>query len=124
MDVMIAGNVVADPELKISDKGTAVCSFRIAVGERRKNAEGIWEDAETMFISCKAFGAYAEHCANTLSKGVPVIATGRQTARTVEKNGTKTTYYTVLINYAGVDVKRSLVANEPADPWASQNSPF
>ena len=121
---IITGNVVAEPELKISDKGVGVCSFRVATSERKKDESGNWVDGETTFLSCKAFGAIGEGIAETIRKGTPVVVVGRLTSRTVEKDGNKTTYFNVLVESCGVDVKQALRKSEPADPWASNNSPF
>jgi len=105
---IITGNVVADPELKISDKGVAVCAFRVATSERKKDEAGNWVDGETTYLSCKAFGAIGEAVAESVRKGAPVVVVGRLTSRTVEKDGNKTTYFNVLVESCALDVKQAL----------------
>ena len=52
--MMIIGNLGADPELRYTTGGAAVCSFGIAYTPRRRNANGDWEDGETSFFNCSA----------------------------------------------------------------------
>lgn len=121
---IITGNCVADPELKITDSGMATCKFRIAQTERKKDDMGNWIDGDTLYMSCTAFGATAEAIAQTVFKGTPLVVTGRLKSRTVEKDGVKNTYFSINVDTCGVDVKQSLRKSEPADPWATSNSPF
>jgi single-strand DNA-binding protein len=75
--VVITGNLTRDPELRSTPGGTSVCSLRVAVNSRRKEAEtGQWVDKPNYF-DVTVFGAQGENCAQYLAKGRPVAVEGR-----------------------------------------------
>lgn len=74
--VMISGNLTRDAELRTTPSGTAILSFGVAVNDRRRNANGEWEDYAN-FIDCTMFGRRAEALAQYLTKGVKVAIEGR-----------------------------------------------
>ena len=74
-NVSIAGNLVADPELRYTKGGAAISSLRVAVN-RRWNKNGEWEE-ETSFFDVTAWAQIAENCAESLTKGMRVVVTGR-----------------------------------------------
>ena len=75
--VTITGNLTADPELRSTNSGMAVCQLRVAVNHRRKNdATGEWIE-EPNYLNVVVFGAQGENCATYLSKGRPVAVDGR-----------------------------------------------
>lgn len=74
----LAGNLTRDPELRYTSAGRAVCSLRVAVSERRKNARtGEWEDGPAAFFDVTAWAPLAEHAAECLSSGQRIVAEGR-----------------------------------------------
>ena len=74
--VTVTGNLTADPELRHTGGGTAVCSLRIAVNGRRKDQSGQWVDKPN-FFNVTVWGAMGENCDRYLEKGRPVaIAAG------------------------------------------------
>ncbi len=75
--VTVTGNLTRDPELRTTPSGTSVCSLRIAVNSRRKDAEsGQWVDKPNYF-DVTVWGAQGQNCANYLAKGRPVAIDGR-----------------------------------------------
>lgn len=83
--VTIVGNLTADPELRYVSNGVAVASFTVASTPRQKNAQtGQWEDGEAMFVRCSVWREYAENVAESLTKGMRVIAQGRLTVRSYQ----------------------------------------
>ena len=58
--VVVVGNLTRDPELRHTPSGTPVCSLRIAVNTRRKDASGQWADKANYF-SVSVFGQQAEN---------------------------------------------------------------
>jgi single-strand DNA-binding protein len=74
--VILTGNLTRDPELRSTGGGTSVCSLRIACNGRRRNSEGVWEDAPNYF-DVSVWGAQGENCHKFLSKGRPVAIDGR-----------------------------------------------
>lgn len=76
--VTIRGNVATDPVLRVTENGTTVCSFRIAVTSKRYSAEERrLTDVETSFYTVTAWRALAAHAASSLHKGEGVVVTGR-----------------------------------------------
>lgn len=65
--VFLSGNLTADPELRYTGSGTAVCSFRIGVNDGRE---------EATFIDIVAWEKLAEACAERLRKGDKVSLSG------------------------------------------------
>ena len=74
--VTITGNLTADPELRHTPSGTAVCQLRVAVNGRRKDQSGQWVDKPNYF-NVTVWGAQGENASNYLSKGRPVAVDGR-----------------------------------------------
>jgi single-strand DNA-binding protein len=75
--VVLVGNLTRDPELRQTPNGTAVCSLRIAVNTRRKDAAtGEWGEKPNYF-DITIWGNQGENCAQYLSKGRPVAVDGR-----------------------------------------------
>lgn len=75
--VTIVGNLTRDPELRGLPSGGSVCSLRVAVNERKKNAQtGEWEDAPN-FFNVTVFGNSADAAAKFLAKGRQVAVQGR-----------------------------------------------
>jgi len=86
--VTVTGNLTADPELRHTGGGTAVCSLRIAVNGRRKDQSGQWVDKPN-FFNVTVWGAMGENCDRYLEKGRPVAIDGRLDWSEWEKDGQK-----------------------------------
>ncbi|MBX7144479.1 MAG: single-stranded DNA-binding protein [Oligoflexia bacterium] len=94
--VILLGNLGKDPELRYTNSQTAVCSFSLATGERRKDQSGNWVD-HTEWHNIITFGKTAENCANFLKKGRQAFIEGRiQTRKWQDKEG-KDRYTTEII---------------------------
>lgn len=80
------GNLCADPELRQTGSGSAVCNLRLAINERRK-VQGEWVD-HVEYVSIVAFGKTAENVNRYCRKGRQVYVEGRlQTRKWQDKNG-------------------------------------
>ena len=85
--VVLIGRLVADPELRYTPSGVAVCSFRIAVDRWAKSETG---EKEADFIDIVAWRHSAEYAANYLTKGQRVAVNGRLQVRSwVQPDGQK-----------------------------------
>ncbi|MBK0420379.1 single-stranded DNA-binding protein [Leucobacter sp. CSA1] len=85
--ITVVGNLVADPEPRISQSGNSWCTFRIASTPRVQNRQTKdWEDGEPLWLGCRVFGEYADHVAQSLTKGMRVIVQGRLTQRSYTDN--------------------------------------
>ena len=75
--VVLVGNLTRDPELRHTSSGMAVCSLRIAVNTRRKDAAtGEWGEKPNYF-DVTVWGQQGENCAQYLAKGRQVGVQGR-----------------------------------------------
>ncbi len=74
--VVISGNLTADPELKYLPNGTAICKFQVAINSKRKGPQG--EDLkEVDFIPVGVWAKQAEACGEYLHKGSKVTVVGK-----------------------------------------------
>ncbi len=85
--VTVVGNLVADPEPRISQAGKTWVTFRIASTPRvRDKQSGDWSDGESLWLGCRAHGELADHIVQSLSKGTRVIMQGRLTQNSYTDN--------------------------------------
>lgn len=83
--IAVVGNLTADPEIRTTGSGAAVASFTIASTPRTWNRNtNQFEDGQALFMRCSAWRDMAEHCAQSLAKGMRVIAQGRLTQHSWE----------------------------------------
>lgn len=75
--VTIEGRAVADPELRFSNAGMAVGSFRIACSSRKQNEQGEWVDDKHLFLPVSVFGQLAENTVESVRKGDQLVVVGR-----------------------------------------------
>lgn len=123
----IAGEfrLVADPELRFTQGGKAVCELRVVTNESRKNQAGEWEDGDrTPFLKVALFDRQAEAAAEVFTKGQRVLVTGQLYAETwQDREGNNRE--TPGIKWASVAAvpETNQGARPPAkpanDPWAS-----
>lgn len=123
--ITIDGRLVADPELRFTNSGKAVCSFRVAASDSKKTDTG-WETLEQIFIGVSLWEAEGEAAADQLQKGDQVVITGRLFEREYDKNdGSKgrsleVKFPTVAKKVSAPKVQRQTAPSAPAnDPWAT-----
>ncbi len=106
----ITGNLTADPELRFTPTGQKVAAFTIASTPRFPDrATGEWQDGETWFVRCSAWGDTAENIAASLSRGNAVVATGRLRCRTWEaKDGGKRATVEMTVDDIGPSLRRAV----------------
>lgn len=75
--VILVGNLTKDPELKKTNSGVSVCSFRIAVGRRFKTNE----QPEADFIDIVTWRSTAEFVCRYFHKGKPILVCGSLQSR-------------------------------------------
>ena len=85
--VILAGNLVRDPEIRYLPSGLSVTSFAVAVNSRYRQNNELKE--EVSYFDIVAFGKLGETCAEYLSKGRPVLVEGRLRQRRWESEGTR-----------------------------------
>lgn len=118
--VAVIGNLTGDPELRFTPSGSAVANFTIASTPRtfdRQSNE--WKDGETLFLRASIWREAAENVAESLTKGMRVIASGHLKSRSYDtKEGEKRTVMELEVQeigpsltYATAKVQRSARGN-------------
>lgn len=105
--ITIIGNLTADPELRTTGQGSAVCNLTIASTPRTYNRQaGQWEDGQPLFLRCSAWRDLATHCAQSLAKGMRVIAQGRLQQRSYQaQDGSNRTVLELQIDDIGPSLR-------------------
>lgn len=78
---VLQGRLCADPELRYTNTGVSVCSFRLAWSEKMKEAEN------KLFIGCVAWRSTAELLSKWFRKGQEVIVEGKIETRDWKDKG-------------------------------------
>jgi single-strand DNA-binding protein len=107
--ITIAGNLVDDPELRFTPAGQPVARFRVASTPRfRDSASGEWKDGDSLFLTCNVWRQAAENVAESLTRGMRVIVSGRLRQRSYEtKEGEKRTVYEVEVDDVGPSLRNA-----------------
>jgi single-strand DNA-binding protein len=140
--ITLVGNLVDDPELRFTPSGAAVAKFRVASTNRYfdKNTNE-WKDGDSLFLQCNIWRQAAENVAESLTKGMRVIVTGRLKQRSYEtKEGEKRTVFEVEVDEVGPSLRNATAkvtrtqraggtsgGSAPAsdfndDPWAAAST--
>lgn len=91
---ILIGRLAADPELRTTGNGTAVCKFTLAVTRRHADAQG---NRQVDFIPVIAWRQLAENCNKYLAKGKMAGIVGEIQTRSYDaQDGTKR-YVTEII---------------------------
>lgn len=86
--VTLMGNLTRDPELRQIPSGQSVCSFSLALNRSYKGGDGEWQEA-TDYVDVVAWAALGERVAQYVTKGRPVLVSGRLQSRSWEQDGQK-----------------------------------
>ena len=107
VNVTIVGNLTGDPELRFTPSGAAVASFTVASTPRvLDKATNEWKDGEALFMRCSVWRQYAENVAESLTKGMRVVVTGRLKQRSYEtREGEKRTVVEMEVDEVGPSLK-------------------
>ncbi len=101
--ITLVGNLTSDPELRFTPSGAAVANFTVASTPRtfdRQTQE--WKDGDAMFLNCSVWRQYAENVAESLTKGMRVIVSGRLKSRKYEdQQGQTRTVFEVDVDEVG-----------------------
>ncbi|MFP5359778.1 MAG: single-stranded DNA-binding protein [Actinomycetes bacterium] len=104
--ITVVGNLTGDPELRFISSGAAVVNFTVASTPRtfdRQSNE--WKDGETLFMRCSLWREAAENVAESLTKGMRVIVTGRLVSRSWEANGEKRSVTEMQVDEVGPSLR-------------------
>ena len=107
--ITMIGNLVNDPELRFTPSGAAVAKFTVASTPRYldKNTNE-WKDGDSLFLQCNIWRQAAENVAESLTRGMRVIVSGRLKQRSYEtKEGEKRTVYEVEVDEVGPSLRNA-----------------
>jgi single-strand DNA-binding protein len=137
--ITVVGNLTADPELRFTPSGAAVANFTVASTPRTLDRQSNeWRDGEPLFLGCSVWRQAAENAAESLTRGMRVIVTGRLKARSYEtREGEKRTVFEIEVDevapslrYATAKVTKTsrsgggqgFQSGGGDDPWSSGGS--
>lgn len=105
--ITIVGNLTADPEIRTTGSGASVASFTIASTPRSWNrSTNQFEDGQALFMRCSAWRDLATHCAQSLAKGMRVIAQGRLQQRSYQaQDGSNRTVIELQVDEIGPSLR-------------------
>ena len=136
--ITVVGNLTGDPELRFTPSGAAVANFTIASTPRNFDRQtNEWKDGDTLFLNCSIWRQAAENVAESLQRGMRVVAQGRLKARSYEtREGEKRTVMELDVEEVGPSLKYATAKVTRAtrsdggggfsgggggnDPWATQ----
>lgn len=120
--ITLVGNLTGDPELRFTPSGTAVARFAVAVNRRTLDRQsGEWRDAGTDYHRVTVWRHLAEHCAETLAKGMRVIVVGDLKSRSWEdeRTGEKRSAWEIEASAVGPDLAFATATVTKATPARS-----
>jgi single-strand DNA-binding protein len=137
--ITVVGNLTADPELRFTPSGAAVANFTVASTPRTFDRQtNDWKDGEALFLNCSVWRQAAENAAESLTRGMRVIVSGRLKARSYEtREGEKRTVFEIDVDEVGPSMKyatakvtktsrsgggQGFTSGGNDDPWASNQS--
>ncbi len=135
--ITVVGNLTADPELRFTPSGAAVANFTVASTPRTFDRQsGEWKDGEALFLRCNIWRQAAENTAESLTRGMRVIVSGRLRQRSYEtREGEKRTVVELEVDEVGPSLRYATAkvnkvsrqggsagsgyGSPPDDPWSS-----
>jgi len=123
--ITIVGNLTRDPETRFAVNGSAVVTFTVAHNRRQKNDDGTWQDGDSSFIDCVAFGTLGEAIAETLSKGQRSIVAGRLQQRSWETpDGDRRSKVELVVDACGPEIRWAASSTPPRSRPDVDEAPF
>lgn len=116
--VVLAGNVVADPESRNTNSGKAVASFRLAINNPINDKDVVYIDVDT-------WEKQAEFVSNYVKKGSSVSVVGRLKQDSWEKEGKKFSKILVVaerVNFLGGKKKDAETVDDERAPASPQTA--
>lgn len=111
---ILMGRICNDLELKSTQSGVSVLSFRLAV-ERAYQAQG--EERKTDFFNIVAWRSTAEFISKYFSKGRMILVEGElQTRQYVDKNGNNQNVVELVVSSASFTGEKKEQAQQSVSP--------
>ena len=107
-EVVISGNLVAEPEVTQTKSGLALAKLRVAVNDRKKEGND-WVD-DPSFYNVVCWDKLASHVAESCYKGTAVVVRGRLKENTwVNTEGETRRNVEIIADDVGVSLKNAVV---------------
>ncbi len=93
--IHILGNLTRDPELRVTQNGTAICNYSVAVNStaRKRLPDGTYSfEKTTDYFRVTVYGSDAENCGKFLKKGRKVYIYGEPTINVARDANGKVIY--------------------------------
>lgn len=123
--VTLMGNLTRDPELRQIPSGQSVCSFSLALNRSYKGSDGEWQEV-TDYVDVVAWGPLGERVAQYVTKGRPVLVSGRLQSRSWEQDGQKRSKLEVIagdVTFLGGAPGGSAGGNTSSAPKTTSEKP-
>ncbi|WP_406088840.1 single-stranded DNA-binding protein [Kitasatospora purpeofusca] len=105
--VTVIGNVATEVAYTLTPGGVPVANFRLASTERRfDRARELWVDGETQWLTVTAWRSLAGHLIDSLTKGDPVVVSGRLRVREWAEGEAKRSRVEIDARSVGHDLSR------------------
>ena len=103
----IIGALTGDPELRFTPSGAAVANWTVASNPRHfDKATNTWVEDPALFMRCSVWREQAEQVAESLTKGMRVIVTGRLVQREYQtREGEKRTVVELQVDEVGPSLR-------------------
>lgn len=105
--ITITGNLVADPEARTTSSGAPMVTFRVAVNESWRLPDGSYREGTPSYYRVAAFRALAMNVHASLTKGQPVIVSGRlRVSSWTREDGCSSATAEITADTVGPDLRR------------------
>lgn len=116
--MILQGRLCADPELRTTQSGVSVCSFRLAWSEKYKEAE------TKLFIACTAWRGTGDMVSKYFTKGQEILAEGKLSTRDWEdRDGNKHQSIEMTVDRVHFCGPKSSGAAENSNSYRSAGAP-
>ncbi|MFC5380842.1 single-stranded DNA-binding protein [Aquipuribacter nitratireducens] len=113
--ITLRGNVATTPSLKVTTAGTTLCTFRMAVTDRRwSDTDQKYVDGATSWYTVTAWRGLAGNVAASLAPGTGVVVQGRLRIRDYTWENQPRTSADVTADVVALDLSWGTVKLEPA----------
>jgi len=119
--VILVGHLGADPEMKYSSGGTAICNFSLATSWGKKKDDGTWDNF-TDWHKVVCFKNVAEKVGEKAQKGHAVMVTGTIRYESWDDDQGVKKYMTKIIGNQ-VDILAAGFTEKPAGEEEPKNDP-
>ncbi|GAA0977196.1 hypothetical protein GCM10009555_038050 [Acrocarpospora macrocephala] len=111
--VTLSGNVTDDPKQFHFGDGSRATSMRVAVNRRFLDRQTqTWQDGETTFYTVRCYRALADHVAQSVRRGHPVVVSGKLRVKQFERGGEQRFWVEVEAVSVGHDLKWGITSFE------------